>query len=175
MMTNNFRKVYAMNTGPHPLLFFLVKRLKKQAVAFLLSSFNYLISKTTFPSILKQANITPDFKKGDRNLKVNYGPVSYQTYLKYLSVLYFNKLAASLILLSKFQCGFRKGYSSRHCLLSILEKWKGDVYKGESFGALLTDLSKAFDWLSHELLLAKLHAYGLSISALRFDSQLLKK
>ena len=49
----------------------------------------------------------------------------------------------------------------------MLEKWKSAVDKGKSFGALLTDLSEAFDCLSHELLLAKLHACGFSIAALR--------
>ena len=72
-----------------------------------------------------------------------------------------------LELLSKYQCRFRKCYSTQHCLLAMLETWKSAVDKGKSFGALLTDLSKVFDCLSHELLLAKIHVYGFSIAALR--------
>ena len=68
---------------------------------------------------------------------------------------------------SKYQCGFRKGYSTQQCLLSMLEKWKLSVDNGKAFGLLLTDLLKAFDYLSHELLLTKLHAYGFSFAALR--------
>ena len=68
-------------------------------------------------------------------------------------------------ILSKFQCGFiRKGLNS---LLSMLEKSKMAVNNKETFGALLTDLSKAFDYLSHDLLLAKSNAYGFSFPALR--------
>ena len=44
----------------------------------------------------------------------------------------------------------------------MLEMWKSAVGKGKSFGALFTNLSKAFDCLSHEL-----HAYGFSTAALR--------
>ena len=69
--------------------------------------------------------------------------------------------------LSKFQCGFRKGCSTQHCLLAMLKKWTSAVGKGKSFGALLTDLPETFDCLSHELLLAKLDAYVFSIATLR--------
>ena len=71
---------------------------------------------------------------------------------------------------SKFQCGFRKGYSTQQCLLALMEKWKSAVDSGKSFGALLMDLPKAFDCLCYQLLLAKLNAYGLSLSALRLIS-----
>ena len=49
----------------------------------------------------------------------------------------------------------------------MLEKWKRAVDNIKVFGALLTDLSKAFDCISHDLLVAKLNAYGLSLSVLK--------
>ena len=49
---------------------------------------------------------------------------------------------------SKYQCGFRKSFfSSQNCLAAMLEKWKSAIENKKSFGALLTDLSKAFDCL----------------------------
>ena len=47
------------------------------AYPFFLSSFNCLVSKSTFRLMLKQAKITPVFKESDRNLKGNYRPVSF--------------------------------------------------------------------------------------------------
>ena len=68
---------------------------------------------------------------------------------------------------SKHQCGFRKGFSIQKCLLTLLEKWKNAVDKCKTFGALLTDLSKASHCLNHELLIAKLNAYGFTLPALK--------
>ena len=70
-------------------------------------------------------------------------------------------------LLSKFQCGFWKGYDAQDCLLAMLEHWKSEVDKGKVFWALLPDLSKAFDCLSHELIIAKLYAYTFNLAALK--------
>ena len=66
----------------------------------------------------------------------------------------------------KYQCGFRKGYSAQHCLLAMTEKWKKIVNCGGVFGALLTDLSTAFDCIPHDLIIAKLEAYGFQTDAL---------
>ena len=69
--------------------------------------------------------------------------------------------------MSKYQCGFRRGYNAQHCLVSLIAKWKKSVNNGGAFGALLTDLSRAFDCLPHELLIAKLDAYGFDKSSLK--------
>ena len=108
----------------------------------------------------KKANITPVFKKGGRNSKNNYRPfIILPTISKIFERCIFRQSYSFMFeFLSKYQRGFREGYSMQHCLLAMLEKWMSAVNKGKTFGALLTDLSKAFDCLPHELLLAKLHA-----------------
>ena len=117
---------------------------------------------------MKLADVTPAYKKKSKTSKDNYRPISilsniskvYERCLYDQIQFYFDKI------LSKYQCGFRKGYNSQHCLIALIEKWKKSVDNGGAFGALLTDLSKAFDCLSHELLIAKLDAYGFDKKSL---------
>ena len=68
---------------------------------------------------------------------------------------------------SKYQYGFPKGFGTQQCLLAILEKSKRPADNCELIGALLTDLSKVFDCLDHKLLIAKLKAYGFSLTVLK--------
>ena len=67
----------------------------------------------------------------------------------------------------KYQYGFRKGYSTQQCVSALREKWKAALGKRKVFGALLTDLSNAFDCLNYENLIAKLNAYGFTLPALK--------
>ena len=77
--------------------------------------------------------------------------------------------------LSPYLCGFRKGYSTQHCLTVMIERWKSALDKNIIGGALLTDLSKAFDGLNHELLIAKLDAYAFSKTSLALISSYLSE
>ena len=57
----------------------------------------------------------------------------------------------------------------QQCLIALIEKWNSATDKGKPFRALLTDISKVFHCLPHELLIAKLQVYGLSLASSRLD------
>ena len=63
---------------------------------------------------------------------------------------------------------YRKSYSSNHVILRLTENWKKYLDKNKMFGTVLMHLWKDFDGMPHDLLFAKLHAYGLSEDAMTF-------
>ena len=62
------------------------------------------------------------------------------------------------IKLAKYVTCFPKSHGTQHSLMTMLEKWKNALDKGEYVCVLFMDLSKAFDTINHDLLLAKLRA-----------------
>ena len=65
---------------------------------------------------------------------------------------------------SPYASGFRKNHGCQN-VLRFIEKCKWSLHSNSVYGAILTDLSKAFDCLPHRLLVSKLSAYGLRESA----------
>ena len=123
-------------------------------------------TKSVFSNEMKQGDINPAFKPGKKNRMDtgNYRPLSV---LPYLSKIPERDLKVQLMealeqVLNPNLCGYRKGFSTQHALISMLEKWKKQLDKKGYEEAVLMDLSKAFDCINHELLIAKLDAYGLS-------------
>ena len=60
-----------------------------------------------------------------------------------------------------------KSYSARRYQMVMLEKFKKSRDKGEEFGALITDVSKALDCIDHNLLITKLSWYGVTPKSLK--------
>ena len=103
----------------------------------------------------------------EKTRKKNYRPVSVlPTVSKVFERIMDGQITAHIYYLSALLCGFRKGYNTQHALIRMLKKWKGSLDNGENIGAVLMDLSKAFDCIKHDLLLAKPGAYGFSHEAL---------
>ena len=142
---------------------------------FISKFFNDAVVNSTFPATLKMAEITPAHKKDETTLKENYRPISILPSVSKIfeRTMYDHIYEYMGTKLSHYLCGFRKGYSTQYCLIAMLEQWKKALDKHNIAGALLTDLSKAFDCLNHELLIAKLEAYGFDNAALAFISSYL--
>ena len=125
---------------------------------------------------LKLHDITPIFKSLENSLKKNYRGISVIPIVSKILEKIMDKQINDYIekYLSPYLCGYRKGYSCQYALLSMIEKWKMYRDKGGHAGGILMDLSKAFDTIKHELLIAKLHAYGFSYDALEIIQDYLK-
>ena len=129
-----------------------------------------IVQGMKFASQLKLADITPLHKKLETVNKENYRPVSLLPVVSKLFERLMQKQMISYIekFLSPYLCGYRKGFNTQYALLAMIEKWKECLDgKGGFAGAILMDLSKAFDTINHELMIAKLEAYGFEESALR--------
>ena len=151
-------------TGPDNIPPKLVKLSANVIDSHLCNIINKGLQNSSFPDAAKIASVRPIYKKKCRNTIENYRPVSilntfskiYERYIHDSLIPYINKC------LSEFVAAYRKSYSSIHVLIRLVENWKKELHNKKYVGAMLTDLSKAFECISHELLIAKKDAYGFS-------------
>ena len=118
---------------------------------------------------LKQANVSPIFKKDDPLYKENYWSVStLSSLLKVHKKLLYNRL-------SEILCGFPKAQSTQHALFKFLQSWQKELDEKGMVATVLMDLSKAYDCIPHDLLIAKLNAYGIDSVGLLLISDYLSR
>ena len=129
--------------------------------------FNTCVISKCFPSPMKLVYTTPLFKKDDTLSKENCRSMNlliavskvFERILCDQLKFFFEKV------LSSFLSAYRKGHNCQHVILRLTEHWRQALDKGNISGTVAMDLSKAFDRMPHGLLIAKLHAYGLSDDA----------
>ena len=128
---------------------------------------NHCIDKCAFPHALKLAEVSSIYKKSDKLCKENYRPISVLVIVSKVYEKIFVKRMSCYIdkIFNPLLSAYRNGYGCNDVLLKFVQMWKQALDENLFVGALLMDLSKAFDCLPHCLLIAKLHAYGFTNTA----------
>ena len=119
----------------------------------------------------------PIFGKKERDKIENYRPVNIRNCFSKIYEKFLLEAFKPFIdtFLSEYIATYREHYSSNHVLLRLFENWKKALDKTFFVGAVLMDLSKAFDCVPYDLLIAKLHAYEFSKITVTFIYSYLKR
>lgn len=155
-----------------------VKYVLESIVTVLAYIYNLAFETGTFPRAMKEARVRIIHKGGDKNDKNNYRPISVlPVFSKGLEKIIFSRLTNFLNkneTLTDSQFGFRKGRSTETALLAMKERIAQSIDSGLFSLGIFIDFSKAFDRLSHDILINKLSFYGIRGSPLSLMTSYLK-
>ena len=165
------------SNGPDNIKACVLKELANELCEPLSVLFQKSMTHGTLPSIWKEANVTPLFKKGQKSKANNYRPVSLTCILcKIMESIIRDNLVKYLEtnnFLSDFQHGFVSKRSCSTNLLATLDAWTEIIDSGDPVDAIYLDFSKAFDSVPHLRLLEKLKSYGIGGCVLKWISDFL--
>lgn len=152
--------------GPDKVSAKLLKMAGEAIVPSLFIVFNSSITISKVPDMWKNAKITAIYKKEDETDKTNYRPISL---LCLPGKILESSVASSMTshieehgLNSKHQWAYRKGSSIIILLITMTERWRRALDNRKVVGVVFVDLRKAFDSISHPLLLVKLQELGIA-------------
>ena len=151
--------------GPDDLPASIMKQVSNEYCIPLTHLINLSVLQGDFPSEMKLAKVLPIYKADNHQLIQNYRPISVLNFFSkvYERVIYNNLLDFIMennILYDK-QFGFRKGHSTSHAIITLVNKVSKSLDEGKIVGGVYLDIRKAFDSISHQILLDKLHKIGI--------------
>ena len=102
----------------------IIKEFDDLFVTFITGNFNLCLTKAEFPQVLEIAKVTPIYKKANPFEKDNYRPISILSNISKVFERTMHNQINNFIInkLSKYQCGFRKGFGTQQCLLAMIKK-----------------------------------------------------
>ena len=142
----------------------MIKSCKRGISPVLVHLYNLSITTKCFPDSWKITKVRPLYKGGNAADCNNYRPISIIPTLGKILERIIHKQCSNYLemnnVLSAAQSGFRKGRSTGTCLVEFLDNIYREIDRGRACGVLFLDLAKAFDTVSHEILLLKLKNVG---------------
>ena len=126
---------------------------------------NMSLAEGMFPYELKLARVVPIYKSGDKKCINNYRPISVLPFFsKIFEKVIYNYLVDFMEknnVIFKRQFGFRQKHSTQQAVITLVNNITNSLETGDIVISLFLDLKKAFDTISHSILLKKLYSYGI--------------
>lgn len=153
------------SSGPDDIPCTLLRRVADLLVSPLTQLINLSFERGVFPTVLKTSKVIPIHKKNTRTNATNYRPISMSSsFSKIFEYAMLSRLLRHLEvnhILTDRQHGFRRDQSTITAINSFLSDALLSLDRQEFAVGVFCDLSKAFDCVSHRLLLQKMQLYGI--------------